>query len=270
MDAYSDVEGLRVHNADGLLTLVLDRPQARGALTDTMTAGLIDSLQAAATDETLRAVLLRSSGEDFCSGFDVVARNAERGEAKPRTGSIQRRLNQQAHALLLSLLGLQLPVVAAVRGWAAGIGAQLMIGSDFAVVCDTTRVWYPFLERGFTPDSGTTWLLPRLVGPARARELLMLGRQLSGAEAKDWGLAHAVVPDGELDEVALALAQRLSGGPTVALGLTKMLMRTGADTGLASHLQAEALAMELSSRSPDFREGLRAMAERRTPLFGGS
>jgi 2-(1,2-epoxy-1,2-dihydrophenyl)acetyl-CoA isomerase len=119
------------------------------------------------------------------------------------------------------------------------------------------------------PDSGAAWLLPRLVGPLRARQLLMLGRRLSGAEAAEWGIAHACVEDTEVAATARELAEQLASGPTVALVLTKWLISSGQEQPLKDHLSNEGFAMELASRSPDFREGLSAFAEKRAPRFTG-
>lgn len=270
-NAYETVDGLGAEVAGAVLRLTLDRPKHRNALDDTSMAALIGHLQTASTDDDLRAVLLSGAGGDFCSGFDIVGRNAKgsAGDARPRTGSIQRRLPAQANRLIPLLLELQLPVVCAVRGWAVGIGAQLALACDFTVASRDAVFWYPFLRRGFTPDSGSTWLLPRVVGPARARELLMLDRKLSGAEAAAWGIAHTAVDDANVLETAEALVGRLAASATVALGLTKALLNASPDNDLRRHLADEAYAMELSSRSPDFREGMKAFVERRSPEFGG-
>jgi 2-(1,2-epoxy-1,2-dihydrophenyl)acetyl-CoA isomerase len=156
-----------------------------------------------------------------------------------------------------------------VRGWAAGIGLHLAVAADFTVAADDARFWEPFTERGFTPDSGGTWLLPRRVGEVRARELLLLGRRLSGTEAAEWGLIHRAVPSAEVATEADALARKLATGPTVSLGLAKWLLSAGASASLDAQLRDEAFAMELSSRSEDFREGLIAFSERRDARFGG-
>jgi 2-(1,2-epoxy-1,2-dihydrophenyl)acetyl-CoA isomerase len=250
------------------LTLTLDSPTRRNALDDTSMAALIENLEAAATDDELRVILLAGNGADFCSGFDIVGRNAG-ADHKPRTASIQRRMATQANRLIPLLLETQLPIVCAVRGWAVGIGAQIALACDFTVTARDARWWYPFLSRGFTPDSASTWLLPRVVGMSRARELLILGRRLSGSEALEWGMAHAAVDDAEVDDAAGELAGRLAAGPTVALGLTKWLLHTGQAKELSAHLADEAYAMELSSRSPDFREGLAAFRQHRDPCFTG-
>jgi 2-(1,2-epoxy-1,2-dihydrophenyl)acetyl-CoA isomerase len=263
-------DGLRVTTGDdGVLRVVLDRPEKRNALTDTMVAGLIETIDAAGRDEAVRAILITGAGDHFCGGFDIVARNAGPAATRPRVGSIQRRLPAQAHRLIPLVLAVQTPVVCAVRGWAAGIGLHLAVAADFTVAAVDARFWEPFTERGFTPDSGATWLLPRRVGELRAKELLLLGRALDGVEAEAWGLIHRAVPPGEVDAEAEEMAARLAAGPTVALGLTKWLLHAGAFAPLDGQLRDEAFAMELSSRSEDFREGLAAFTEKRTPDFKG-
>ena len=261
---------LRITTEAGVLRIHLDKPAKRNALDDVMVTGLIDALDLAGRDETVRAVVLAGEGDHFCGGADIVARNAGGREApRPRVGSIQRRVPSLAHRLVPLVLSVQVPVVCRVQGWAAGIGFHLALASDFTVAAHDARFWEPFTERGFTPDSAGTWLLPRLAGVVRARELLLLGRELSAPEAVDWGLVHAAVPATELDPHVDALAGRLASGPTVALGLTKWLLRSAQSSSLDAHLQDEALALELSSRSEDFREGLTAFRDRRAPEFRG-
>lgn len=268
MSAYTPVDGLGMELSDGVLRLELQRPAKRNALDDTIIEGLLDAIDAAGRDEAVRVIVLQGEGEHFCGGADIVARNAPGGE-RPRVGSIQRRVPSTAHRLIPLILTVQTPVVCRVQGWAAGIGFQLTLAADFTIATDDATFWEPFTERGFTPDSGATWLLPRLVGVVRARELLILGRQLSGAEAADWGLVHRAVPALDLDEQVGALVEHLGHGPTVALGLTKWLLQAGHCTTLPEQLQNEAFALELSSRSNDFREGLAAFKDKRPPDFTG-
>jgi 2-(1,2-epoxy-1,2-dihydrophenyl)acetyl-CoA isomerase len=261
-------EGLRVDRESGVLRLTLDRPRLRNALDDAMVAGVIRELEDANKDESVRAVLISGAGEHFCSGFDLVARNARR-DSRPRVGSIQRRVSAEAHRLVPLLCSVQVPVVCRVQGWAAGIGLHLVLAADFAVVADDARLWEPFMRRGFTPDSGGTWLLPRRVGEVRAREMLLLGREVTGAEAAEWGMVHRAVPVAELDAAVADVLDGLASGPTVALGLTKWLLHSGARRSLEEHLADEAFAVELSSRSEDFREGMAAFSEKRDPEFRG-
>jgi 2-(1,2-epoxy-1,2-dihydrophenyl)acetyl-CoA isomerase len=269
-DPYAPLPGLRIALDGAVLRLTLDRPDKRNALDDVMVAGLIDAIDAAGRDERVRAIVLAGAGDHFCGGADIVARNAGGPDApRPRVGSIQRRVPSMAHRLVPLVLSVQVPVVCRVQGWAAGIGFHLALASDFTVAASDARFWEPFAERGFTPDSAGTWLLPRLAGMVRARELLLLGRRLHAAEAVDWGLIHAAVQADSLDAEVGALVGRLASGPTVALGLTKWLLRSGQTTPLEAHLQDEALALELSSRSEDFREGLSAFKDKRDPHFRG-
>lgn len=268
MSASASDAGIAVQNDDGLLRLVIDRPERKGSLDPLAMGRIIEALEAAVTDDSLRAVLLSSAGEDFCSGADLVATNSREG-AKPRVGAIQRRLTVQAHRLIGLVLELQLPVVCAVKGWAAGLGCQLALASDFTIAAEDSRFWLPFTKRGFTPDSAATWLVPRLVGIARAKELLLLGRPVTGSDAAAWGMIHRAVPAADVTAAAEALAAELRGSATVAIGLTKRSIHAGLDSGVVDAMEHEALALELSSRTSDFREGLAAFRERRDPNFEG-
>ena len=267
-EPYHAVDGLSVDLHDSVLELRLDRPTVRNAISDSMMAGLIDSVDAAGRDEAVRVILLTGAGDHFCAGADIVARNTG-DRPRPRAGSIQRRLPAQAHRLIPLLCTVQVPVVCAVQGWAAGVGLQIAAAADFTVAAVDARLWEPFSSRGFTPDSGATWLLPRLVGAARAAELLLLGRELSGTEAAEWGLVHRAVPLADLKRETDQLSATLAAGPTVALGLTKWLLHAGASLPLEDQLRNEGFAMELSSRSEDFREGLGAFKDHRPPDFKG-
>lgn len=267
--SYEDSDGLVAGLADGVLRLRLDRPDKRNALTDSMVGALIEAVDRAGRDEAVRVILLSGEGDHFCSGFDLVGRRRDAPAERPRVGSIQRRLPSQAHRLIPLLLSVQTPVVCRAQGWVAGIGLHILLASDFAVVTHDARLWEPFSERGFTPDSGGSWLLPRRVGEVRAREMLLLGRSVNGTEAEAWGLVHRAVAPDELDDTVAGLVAGLAAGPTVALGLSKWLLHAGAAAGLPEQLQNEALALEVSSRTEDFREGMEAFVEKRAPRYKG-
>lgn len=267
-EAGTGVTGLRRSFVDGVLHLTIDRADVRNALDDDVVAGLIAAVAEAGVDESVRVILLDGAGDDFCSGFDLVARNAPTDQ-RPRVGSIQRRMPLQANRLVQVMCATQVPIVCAVRGWAAGIGLGMALASDFAICAGDARFWAPFTGRGFTPDSGCTWLLPRRIGEVRARRMLVLGEVVDGATAVEWGLVHASTGSDALEAEVADLVERLAAGPTVALGLTKSLLHHGRGLSLDDALREESLAMELSSRSGDFKEGFAAFREKRPPRFEG-
>jgi 2-(1,2-epoxy-1,2-dihydrophenyl)acetyl-CoA isomerase len=266
--SYDSVPGLRAEQRGPILQLTLDRADKRNAVDDTILDALIGHLVAAGTDEAVRVIRIDAEGPDFCAGSDLVANNA-RSERKPRVGSTQRRLPNKANRLIPLMLETQVPIVAVVRGWAAGLGFHIALASDFCVAADGARFWEPFVARGFTPDSGAAWLLPRLIGMVRTRQLLMLGEEISGTTAAEWGIIHSAHADDQLDSAAEKLVTSLAEAPTVALGLTKWLLLSGNGLDLDRHLQNEAMALELSSRSDDFKEGLAAFRDRRDAKFQG-
>jgi 2-(1,2-epoxy-1,2-dihydrophenyl)acetyl-CoA isomerase len=268
MSNYQSVTGLLIEPTDAVLRITIDRPDARNSIDASMMDALIDALETAGQDESIRVIVISGSGQNFCAGADLVARNRPTDE-RPRVGSIQRRVPTQAHRLIPTILTTQVPVVAVVDGWAAGIGFHIALASDFCVATTNARFWEPFMSRGFTPDSGGTWLLPRLAGVARARALLLLGQEITGSEAVSWGLIHQAVEREGLIDAAELLVERLAKGPTVALGLTKWLIQTGNEQDLEHQLRSEAFALELTSRSKDFKEGLAAFREHRHPDFEG-
>lgn len=260
-------DGLVVDHDGPVLRLRLDRPDRRNALTDPIVYALVDLFDAAGSDETVRVIHLTGTGDHFCSGFDLGERAP--GPDRPRVGSIHRRMNGHVNKLIPTMLTTQTPIVCTARGWIIGLGLDLALASDFTVVADDARLWAPFTTFGFTPDSGASWLIPRLAGVARAKDMLMLGTKVGGADAATWGLVHSAVPAGELDATGEALVQRLATAPTVALGLTKLLVHRGLTADVDRHLADEAWALEVSSRSEDFKEHTRATGEKRDPMFGG-
>jgi len=265
--------GVQIDISDDVLRVVLDRPEALNSLTPDAVRSVIVALEAAAATDSVRAVLFASSGPDFCAGADVITSNSAATnravDEKPKVGSIQRRTAMQAHRLIEVISTIQVPVVCAIRGWAAGLGFQLALAADFTIASDTARFWEPFCPRGFTPDSGATWFLPRLVGVARAKELLMLGRELSGTEAAEWGLILRCVADEELDSESAALVADLASRATIALGLTKHCVNRSLVSGLTDAMASEVSALELSSRTADFREGLASFRDHRPPEYQG-
>jgi 2-(1,2-epoxy-1,2-dihydrophenyl)acetyl-CoA isomerase len=255
------------HRDGGILRLTLDRPSRRNSLSRSMVDTLVGALTEAATDDTLRVIHVRGEGDDFCSGADWVAANS--GGQRLRAGDLVRRIPHTSHRLVELVHTIHLPVVCSVRGWAVGLGCNLALAADFTVAADDSVFWEPFVTRGFSPDSGSTWLLPRLVGLARAKRMLLLGEKVTGSDAADWGLIHDAVAPSVLDEAAERLLAQLVASPTVAIGLAKQAIAYGQHATLSQAMNQELFNLELSCRTSDFKEGLAAFRERRTPEFNG-
>ena len=216
----------------------------------------------------MRVVALRSEGRHFCSGADIGGISAAQA-GDPAVGDGMRRIMQGAQRLVAAVLDCAKPVVAVVQGPAAGLGAHLVFACDMVVASESAYFLEPFLLRGIVVDAGGAYLLPRLVGMQRAKELAFLGEKLSAADAKDLGLVNRVAPADELDSVAEELLGRLAAAPTTALSLTKRLFNRSLDGDRAASFLEEAMAQELQSHSDDAREGVTAFMERRPPEFRG-
>jgi 2-(1,2-epoxy-1,2-dihydrophenyl)acetyl-CoA isomerase len=261
-------DDLLITRNEALLSIEFNRASHRNALSGEMVGLLVETLEQAATDDGLRAISISAVGTDFCSGADWVASNSG-DRPRPRAGHLHRKTAVEAHRLIQLLRTVELPIVCAVRGWAAGLGCHIALAADFSIVSTTARLWEPFGRRGFTPDSGGTWLIPRLVGLAKAREMILLGREVSGTDAAEWGLVHRSVADEDLEQERDELLDELVSGPTVAIGLAKYCLHRALELPLDQSMELESFALELSSRTGDFREGLRAFQAREEPRFEG-
>jgi 2-(1,2-epoxy-1,2-dihydrophenyl)acetyl-CoA isomerase len=271
-----DATPIVVSRAGAMLSITLNRPERKNALSLEMVAAIADAVESAGADDVIRVIVLRAAGDDFCAGFDLGLSSGrdrrpspESGQPRPRTGHLQRGFQAGAHRMIEVFDRVQLPVVSGVRGWAAGIGNMLALSADVVIAAPSAKFWVPFVLKGFTPDSGNTWLLPRLVGLARAKEMVLRGMPVSGEKAAAWGLVSECVGEEELDAAVTAVAEELAAAATVSVGLAKILLHRNLEVTLATALQNEAVYEELAVRSDDFKEGMRSFVERRPPEYTG-
>jgi 2-(1,2-epoxy-1,2-dihydrophenyl)acetyl-CoA isomerase len=257
----------------GVAWLTLNRPASGNALTAGQRESLIARLAEASADAQIRAVVLTGAGDrHFCTGADLkpaAAADPPPGLPEQPAGSVARALAGGAQRLISAVLDCEKPVLAAVNGTAAGLGCHLAYACDLVLAAESAKFIEIFARRGLVVDAGGAYLLTRLVGPQRAKELIFFADDLPAAEAARLGLVNRVVPADKLAATAADWAGRLAAGPTVALGLGKRLVNRALDADRAACLAEEALAAEVNMSSEDGQEGLRAFLERRAPRFQG-
>ncbi|MEV8601560.1 enoyl-CoA hydratase-related protein [Streptomyces griseoviridis] len=280
--------------SDQVATVVLDRPEALNALTPGARDRLIELFTDFSADPEVRAVVLTGTGRGFCAGADLRGGTGAGTPGTPETpetpgtpgtlgtpgtpdtpppervvGDVSRVLRRGAQRLIGAVLDCEKPVIAAVNGTAAGLGAHLAFACDLVLAAESARFIEVFVRRGLVPDAGGAYLLPRLIGPRRAKELMFFGDALSAADAERLGLVNRVVADDELAATAGQWAARLASGPTRALALTKQLVDSSLESDRAAAFAAEAAAQELNMATRDAQEGIRCFVTRETPRFRG-
>ena len=254
---------IRTDRQGDVLCLTLDRPDRLNAAPPAMFEAITAALDRV---EDARAVLIQGAGRAFCAGADVgggALNAANPGEATFAA------LTRSYNPALARIAALDVPVVSAVRGAAAGIGCSLALAADFCVASDTAYFLQAFVNSGLVPDGGASWMLPRLIGKARATEMMMLGERVPAAKAIDWGMVHKVVADDALDAEAFALAERLAAMPTVALGLMRRAITAAYASDYAGAMEAEAVNQRAARGSADAMEGGIAFLTKRKPVFTG-
>ncbi|MFG2215379.1 MULTISPECIES: enoyl-CoA hydratase/isomerase family protein [unclassified Streptomyces] len=261
------LHSLVLHATDnGVSWITLNRPEAMNAVTWEQRERVIGLLAEASADPAVRAVVLTATGRGFCAGADLRGAPAT-GERVP--GDVARTIRLGAQRLIAAVLDCEKPVIAAVNGTAAGIGAHLAFACDLVLAAGSAKFIEVFVRRGLVPDGGGAYLLPRLIGPQRAKELMFFGDSLPAAEAERLGLVNRVVPDEELAATARAWAQRLAEGPTRSIALTKQLVNASLDADRATAFAAEAMAQEINMTTQDANEGVASFVERRAPKYRG-
>jgi 2-(1,2-epoxy-1,2-dihydrophenyl)acetyl-CoA isomerase len=243
--------------------LTLNHPESRNALSWALAQEMNDAL---GTLGNARALVITGAGKGFCSGGDMASGVPE---GMGFGDMIRKGLVDAVNPMMRTLAGLKIPVVAAVNGAAAGAGAPLALHADFVIAGESAFFYFAFPNVGLAVDAGASWLLPRLIGSARATEALVLAERIPAAKALDWGMIYRVVPDVDLLAEAKALAARLAAGPTVSYGLIRQAVQAGWASDYETALRTEEEAQRVSGNSRDCAEAVSAFLEKRPPVFRG-
>ncbi len=258
-------ETIRVDAAEGVVTITLNRPERLNAAPTTM----FDELrQALARLDDARAVLIAGEGRAFCSGAELGSGALAGGDGDPAEATY-RALTRHYNPTMQAIADLSVPVVSAVRGAAAGIGCSLALAADFCVASPSAYFLQAFVNIGLVPDGGASWMLAKLVGKARATEMMLLGERIPADKALSWGLIHKVVEDDVLIPEATALARRLAAGPTAALGEMRRNLAAAFESDYAGAMRREADSQRRMLGTEDAREGSLAFFQKRAPVFKG-
>ena len=246
--------------------VTMNRPEQRNAVNAEMREELISVLTEARTNAEIRALVLTATGKGFCTGADL---SGPRGQGPTGPGAGREVMKGSSQRLIRALWELEKPVVAAVNGVAAGLGSHLAFASDFVIAASEARFIEVFVRRGIAVDAAGAFLLPRLIGLQKAKQLVFFGDDLSADDALRLGLVSKVVPGDQLEASARDWAERLAKGPTFAIGMSKRLLNRSLESSFETALEEEAMAQSIVTQSEDTREGMMAFMERRTPQFKG-
>ncbi|MGW6060139.1 enoyl-CoA hydratase/isomerase family protein [Streptomyces sp. NPDC055189] len=265
--ATDPLDSLVLHATDNAVSwITLNRPEAMNAVTWDQRERVISLLADASADPAVRAVVITATGKGFCAGADLRGAPVT---AERVPGDVARTIKLGAQRLISAVLDCEKPVIAAVNGTAAGIGAHLAFACDLVIAAEQAKFIEVFVRRGLVPDGGGAYLLPRLIGPQRAKELMFFGDSVPAADAERLGLVNRVVPAGELEKTARAWAERLASGPTRAIAMTKQLVNASLESDRSTAFAAEAAAQEINMTTADANEGVASFVERRSPSYEG-
>ena len=266
MGATMTYEFIRFEIDEGVAALTLNRPDKLNSFNRAMALETQEALKIATSDQSIRALLLTGEGRGFCAGQDLAEVLPKEGEPKPVLGDTVR---DTYNPIIIALRTLEKPVVCAVNGVAAGAGANIAFACDLVLASEKASFVQSFSAIGLIPDSGGTFMLPRLIGLPRATALMMLGEKIKGEQAMDMGLIYKACAHEELMGEAVKLARHLAGMPTVGLGLTKRLLNAAWTNELEQQLDLERQCQTLAGETEDYSEGVAAFLEKRAPKYKG-
>lgn len=250
-------------HSNGIAVIKLNRPDKFNSFTREMSLQLHKALDAAASDDTVRVIYLTGEGKGFCAGQDL-------SEAiDPNGPSLRQIVTEHYNPTITRLRSIEKPVVCAVNGIAAGAGANIALACDIVLATASASFIQAFSKIGLIPDSGGTYILPRLIGYQRAAALMMTGDKVTAAEAQQMGMIYKVYDDATFAEESMKFAGNLAQMPTYGIGLTKRLLNSGTTNSLEQQLEEEANVQVLAAQSHDFKEGVQAFLEKRKPVFTG-
>jgi 2-(1,2-epoxy-1,2-dihydrophenyl)acetyl-CoA isomerase len=257
-------ETITVDLSDTIATITLNRPERMNACSLDMAGEINDAVSML---EGARCLIITGAGRGFCSGADLSARG-ERSISGGEGSYIA--LTRHYNPLMMNLARLNMPIITAVNGAAAGVGCSIGLAGDFVIAGKSGYFLQAFVNIGLVPDGGASWMLPRMVGKARATEMMMLGEKIPGEKAAEWGLIYKCVEDDALLAEARALATRLANGPTVAYAIMRKNILTALENSYAEALLAEAEGQRIAGSSADAAEGGAAFMQKRKPEFKGA
>ncbi|HWQ36018.1 MAG TPA: enoyl-CoA hydratase-related protein [Blastocatellia bacterium] len=256
---------------EGVRTITLNRPEKFNAVNPQLAAELPQAVSEASADEAVRVVVITGAGKGFCAGLDLTDPSTRRAFQEGLTLTRHERLDdlQWVGRWALALTGCDKPVIAAINGPAAGAGFGLTLAADIRLMSEAATLTAGYARIGLSPDAGVTWFLPRLVGVARATELILTARDIRADEAERIGLSSRVFAADSFAESVAAYAAQLAAGPPIALALTKRLLRATTETDLTTQLKMELALIQRGFGTADNLEAIRAFAEKRKPVFTG-
>lgn len=256
-----------VEKTGGLCRITLNRPDKLNSFNDEMHRALRAAMEDARDDASVRAILLTGAGRGFCAGQDLGDRDPSKMTEAPDLGVTVETFYNPLTRLMRAI---EKPIICAVNGVAAGAGANIALTCDIVLAAKSAKFIQAFSKIGLVPDSGGTWLLPRMIGEPRAKALTMLATPLSAEQAESWGLIWRAVPDEDLMKEAEALANQLAAGPTLGLGLTKKAIQAASENSHSEALDLERDLQRQAGRSADYAEGVAAFLAKRAPNYKGA